>query len=393
MIEQWFLDLDGVRSGPYQTPEVLSLVAEGEVLPHHRISIGLKDQPWTTILDWRLEQAKASAQAAIRAKESAPPPKPEPIQVETSIPLSIAEPLPLPPTPVTPSAPVAPTTKAPKQAPLDMPMVETIAAAKAASDLKVKSEVEVKIVSATPASVEQVPPASTPAPAPSSAPPKKRDPAAEMFDMLEKSKQKRNAKAQQAAIEEAPPAKSEEKRIFGMKLSSALGLVITVIGFVLGQVFQQSAPPPPKENVVVQTAPATPPVAEVAPSAPSTHPQGTEVIDRSNDKMTIRSTVERHAEPTPAPKPVMKTAPVAVSGRKNPQGVQSEKELEELQNLRKELQELKALKTNPNMIEDDGMGDSTDGEIDPNAPPLPPAQNYNYNTYPVPNPNAYEQAR
>ncbi|NDG84797.1 MAG: DUF4339 domain-containing protein, partial [Proteobacteria bacterium] len=73
MTDQWFLDLDGTRSGPYQTNEILSLIAEGEVLPHHRIARGLKDPNWKTILDWRLEHARQAPAAPSPARKSASP--------------------------------------------------------------------------------------------------------------------------------------------------------------------------------------------------------------------------------------------------------------------------------------------------------------------------------
>ncbi len=85
MDDQWFLDLDGVRSGPYHTNEVLSLIAEGEVLPHHRIARGLKDLEWMTILDWRLDRAKIPHSAAPVApvKESVPEPEPRKVAAPT----------------------------------------------------------------------------------------------------------------------------------------------------------------------------------------------------------------------------------------------------------------------------------------------------------------------
>ncbi|NDF15847.1 hypothetical protein EB061_11085, partial [bacterium] len=42
----------------------MSLIEEGEVLPHHRISRGLRNPDWITILDWRFEQAKATLKPA-----------------------------------------------------------------------------------------------------------------------------------------------------------------------------------------------------------------------------------------------------------------------------------------------------------------------------------------
>ena len=95
MTEQWFLDLDGVRSGPYQTPEVMSLIAEGEVLPHHRISTELKGEEWITILDWRLDQAKIYQRSSFTSSSEISPMSDQ--KVAPSRPTSIQNSRPTPP--------------------------------------------------------------------------------------------------------------------------------------------------------------------------------------------------------------------------------------------------------------------------------------------------------
>jgi hypothetical protein len=86
----------------------------------------------------------------------------------------------------------------------------------------------------------------------------------------------------------------------------------------------------------------------------------------------------------PAPR-TQAQKPIVVQ-HNNPEGVQNERELEELQNLKKELQELKALKNSANYLEEGGE-DSTE-EIDPNFNP-----NENPNPYGAPAPSNYKPGR
>lgn len=355
MAQQWFLDLDGVRSGPYQTPEVLGLVAEGEVLPHHRISSSLKDQPWTTILEWRLEQAKLSGPSGekksyIPESKPTPPASTEPKRNPHEIPWN------------------DPKDKSPPPAP---PASNEVGAVDLNPDASPDEIEEVLQVLNTPEKtappiLERVtaPPVLEPAPKPPEAPaalktevqespagsvveyanppvqdkPKrKRDPMAEMYDMLQNTKQKREAK--EKATHHPSPAAEKQTKPAPKPLGSnsafrtvVIGLLIMIPGFLLGQLFQQTAAPPNQPAVSEKNL--TPPAKE--PTEPKY-----EVVDRSTDKITIKGKVEKQilnngAAPKPSAQPQTKAGA--------PTHGMSEKEVQELNEMKKELQELKALK-------------------------------------------------
>ena len=173
--------------------------------------------------------------------------------------------------------------------------------------------------------------------------PVKRDPMAEMFDILQNTRQKREAKQIQSAQAQAhahPPREIPSDKVFISRKFIAFCIGLALIGLGLGQLVQNIAPPAPKT--------ATAPKAEAKASVK------TEVVDRSNEKMTIRAVVEKKNEPAPTPVQVKPAIPVARSGShpassatKDPDSAserKSEKEIEELRDLKKELQELKALK-------------------------------------------------
>jgi hypothetical protein len=398
--EHWFLDLDGVRSGPYQTPEILSLIAEGEVMPHHRISTGLKNQQWMSIIDWRFEQAKKVSVHEPEVKEvksyipaSARPPEP-PAEPKVELADEEAE-------PVT-EEPAAEEPATPEPTP---PAAEKIYTSPFhGSDLKLEPVKHSPPRPVTP-EIQHTPPYQeeiTPEPeipvqtfeAPKST---KRDPMAEMFDVLQTSKQKREAKSQQIAqqqnahISSEPAASSTPGS--GLSKTLGIGVLITVIGFALGQIFQQSAPPPSDSKVTTPTA-----------SAPVTK---TEVVDRSTDKMTIRGKVEVPVQ-KPAPAPSKPSAALNARSAAAPAASpHTEKELQELKDLKKELQELKALKEElknsggnnvgnpsdemPENIDEFDNGNISNSEVDQgyNYYPAGPNTNggaaYPNNGYPNPN--------
>jgi hypothetical protein len=79
MGEQWFLDLDGVRSGPYDDEEIVALLKEGELLPHHKISFSVDQPEWQTMIEWRLK--KAFRDAAIQSSNTTTIPKIRPVEI------------------------------------------------------------------------------------------------------------------------------------------------------------------------------------------------------------------------------------------------------------------------------------------------------------------------
>ncbi len=320
MSEQWFLDLDGVRSGPYQTSEVMSLVAEGEILPHHQIAMDLKSQKWMTILEWRLNQNRN----AEPKKEIVPPTVTavSPVQEKPAI---VEK-----PTPVIP--------------------VEKPAA------------IEKPVITETP------PPAFTREDIVNTKP--KRDPMAEMFDMLQNTKQKREVKAQTHAAQAhaqintahshatatssaTTPSNSNSKSAWGKTI--IIGLIITIIGFALGQLFQHQSQKPVEPPVVLKTT-TTPATNNDAPIK-TTDETGREVLEARTDKMIIRVPVNKeNAAPSPSP--------------------EHGKDIQELKELKKELLELKALKE-----EIRGSNNSNDGDLNGRVAPSGPGNktfNENY---------------
>ena len=379
-MEQWFLDLDGVRSGPYQTPEILSLIAEGEVMPHHRISTSLKDQNWISILDWRLDQAKKInpyQQAAEVSEQNHFEQRPLD-EVEEFIAHAVEQhPPALPPVgPVRHETPPPSTVENKLPSFLTEPDLEP---------LPESSEVENSKVAPVPPAHElsashSIPPETTP---------KKGDPTAEMFDLIQTTKHKREAKSQVIAkqtsiVQEKAGSKSKKSTTKGWSKTLGMGLVIIAAGFALGQLFQQNSGVPEKSATVTTTPSATP--AAVVAGSPSKGES--EVVDRSTDKMVIRGRDEH------------KEAQMKDSA-KTPTKTPTEKELQELKDLKKELQELKALKDelknnpgeapyNPAVPEDANFDtDSGAGNIDPGYNYYPP------NGYPSQAPppaNAYPPA-
>ena len=334
LTEQWFLNLDGIRSGPYQTSEILSLIAEGEILPHHRIAANLKSRDWISILDWRLDQARAvKPSKKPEVSEIVPFKEKNEPQVEMVVPKRVEDPGP------------AETSENLYQ---ELSGFTEISTGLAEPEPEAKAEPErEEEIQAQPAEPQTDP--SPPAAPPGNTPSPKRDPVAEMFDMLQNNKSKRDEKTKQSAIAhqntQSAQAKSNQKnsteqqpspssttavlaQYKGVAKSMFMGLTITVLGYVFGQMFQQHILPAPsaeKPHATTQSTALAPTPASVV----------VETVDRSNEKMIIRSKVEHKAE-------------TAKSGQPLP----TEKDLQELKELKRELQELKALKdelkNNPN---------------------------------------------
>lgn len=346
MAQQWFLDLDGVKSGPYQTPEVLGLIAEGEVLPHHRISIELKDAPWETVLDWRLKQARIGAQPAPEKKSFIPvnPELDRTSPKEDSRRPSYEIPWNGPDRTAEPTATAAPVAVNPSDEvrPVDLnaeasvdEIQEVIEALQVPAPLEPESPVAVKLEKLE--SPTEPTPTPTPPPIQAATPeekPKKRDPMAEMFDLVQTSKQKREAKERkhaehhQRADESYSTSQTEST---GRGKMIALAAAVVIAGFLLGQWYQQKSETP---DTTVTERNITPARTEPSPA--------TVIEDRSTDKMTIRAEVQKPAVAIPTLPPVVGRPNARNAAPAVPQ--LNEKEMQELKDLKQELQELKALK-------------------------------------------------
>jgi hypothetical protein len=186
----------------------------------------------------------------------------------------------------------------------------------------------------------------------------KRDPMAEMYDMLQNTKQKREERkmhsAQSAHHQEQIDTTSSSS---GPLRVIAIGVGLALIGFGLGQFFQQSSSPPVSSETTPRQATPTP----TAPKAAA----DTQVIDRSTEKMTIRAVVPK-ASATPTPAAPKATARI-IKGSTTPDANHAEREdhrstereIEELKDLKKELQELKAMKE---QMKDNAPEDIMDGD-------------------------------
>jgi hypothetical protein len=200
---------------------------------------------------------------------------------------------------------------------------------------------------------------------------------AEMFDILQNTKHKREVKAQQTnvyanSISTTPhshahtttphhePTPKEKKQTVGDSKGKTIfiGIVVTVIGFALGQLFQHRKMSESTPQVTATPTMITPTQKNIESSTPADRPPHSVVtLDRSNDKMTIRAQVAGSNLPAPTP--------------------EHGKDLQELKDLKKELLELKALKeeirgnddtghntTNPNAITNDSDSSLIEGPND-----------------------------
>ncbi len=259
----WYLDLEGTRSGPYAFDTVQTLIAEGEVLPHHKISTALKDTDWVTILDWRLDLAQQ-----LEEQEE------DPFSNQTSTP---------PPTISSPPISEPP------------PITET----------PIQSQTQLG----------------------------KSDPTAEMFALLQSARSKKESIKTQSAVstpQQKPNQKTEEK-IQSSKIKNFLiGLGVILFGFSIGQWFKsQSTPPPTIQSPALETQTAQ-------PHESSTTRTDLQVVDRSNEKLTIRGYVQT----TPTPQP----SPQAQATKSKALDSELQSELEEIRELKKELKELRELR-------------------------------------------------
>ncbi len=377
MAQQWFLDLDGIRSGPYKTHEVLSLISEGEILPHHLISSDIKNSQWHTLLNWQISYQKTEASTGQKkevvdrseVEESGHLPPPAPF-LDINVSNEFYEgPLP----PEAPPEPVLQVQDPPFELhleerpkgiePIDIPAPIPEPERELSPPPKPKlKEPEPTLERATPL-------------------PPKRDPMAEMFDLVQKTKHKREEKEAQAiqsheAHQKENQNKSSPNQTFWKTLG--YGAAITLIGFWLGQWFQSASQPPQvgqaQSPIAEKKEPENPPKSE----APSSNPplaNNEQVIDRSTDKMTIQAKVKTKPE-----------SPVVANDPKD------NKEIKELQDLKKELQDLK--KSMREELEEpvfeEGMEhpevESNDHRTaDYNNPSIPqPSTNLDYNSNNVP---------
>jgi hypothetical protein len=179
-------------------------------------------------------------------------------------------------------------------------------------------------------------------------PGEKRDAMAEMFDILQNTKQKREAKQIQSALiasKESAPGKPAQNQSIGKLI--AICIAVSLIGLALGQWFQAS-------NTASHSPNANPSKSQEKLTSEVKASVKTEVVDRSTDKMTIRAVVEKKPEvappqrsiSTPPKGPIHSSAtpPPAKEEESSSAKKPSDREVEELQDLKKELQELKALK-------------------------------------------------
>jgi hypothetical protein len=310
-ISLWYLDLDGIKSGPYEPQEILSLLAEGEVLPHHQISTQLKDEPWISLLEWRLKQANL-----IHTQTNGM----EPEVIEAPEPTS--EPWPFEKTAVRAIQPPP------------MNLTQSDAQTKPPEPITEVTNPQINLANHQPMSGTD-------------RPVKKRDPVAEMYDMLQTTKQKREAKslvqAKEAELNQKKDKEFQYKgakkaSVFTPRLLGTLGL-ITLVGFILGQWMQKANGP--SNDTGTHQASSTPaqPSATAAPSVVSVtnipdstsnngmqSPLSPGTEERRVGKVTIRSKTS-NSPTTNDPQSAETAEEIA----------QLKKDLEEIKNLRDEI--------------------------------------------------------
>jgi hypothetical protein len=335
MKDQWFLDLDGVKSGPYQTNEVLSLISDGEVLPHHLIGTSLKAKEWKTILDWKL---------ALSASRPASPTAPNATEIKQKSVSS--QPAKNPeitnPTPDLSSA-------APIEAVSEKKEVTTDP-----SNPMIKSDSVVN-------------------------PETNQDAMAEMFDTIHHTKLKREQKSQQEHAAAQPILEPDSPIASSTGKFILVSIGITVLGFVLGQMFQKQTGSNPATSATT-TSPAVNTTSTSAATAPASGSE-LQVLDRSNDRITIRSQMPMNPPP-PAPAPGASMRPEFAPMERPGEAMRApEKDSQMMEELKKELSELKALKEeirnneySDELPDNNAQGNNVDGNApvisEPNSNPV-----------------------
>lgn len=282
MAQTWFLDLDGIKSGPYQNHEVLNLVTEGEVMPHHKIAPNLKTGPWISILEWRLEQSKKEEAAVTRPHL----PEVSEVKIDESL---------IPGSSTSATPPVPPYMEVP-------------------STNKETQEQKEKLKAYQPHPLDK----------PS------KDPTAEMFALLQSTKQKREKQATEAEVLRTQEISSHASRPTNSNFKNiGIALIIILAGIALGQWFQGSNETPSEASKTQTSA------SSIAVTSPSN--QNAEAESPSGDVRTLKTdlgkiTIQSKSRPSNDIQKPTHSESLAPE------------EMKEIGELKKELQELKKLK-------------------------------------------------
>lgn len=301
MTQTWFLDLDGIKSGPYQTHEVHRLMTEGSVMPHHRITENLKSNRWMSLLEWKLEQSKKIETESTQSSK----PEVQEIILQNS------------------------RTDSPHQGPPTPPYIE------------IKSDVPPSI---TPTRMT-VPHVSTAHPQSPSTPPSTvikpldqptRDATSEMLALLQSTKHKRERQATQdvptplhTSTHTPLTTNSTTQNHSSSIRMVVLGILIALAGVALGQWLRPNSTAP----VVTQdtSKPDTP-----KPDTPKEDSKAAENIPTKNETRTLKTALGKIMIQS-------KSKPVDPHDA-TPRGNLTHEESNEANDVRKELRELRRLK-------------------------------------------------
>ncbi len=390
--ERWYLDLDGVRSGPYESTEIEALFTAGELLAQHKISESISNPKWLSIVEWRLLKTFQEAHHAPKQEKKIANEEPVPeLKIEFTTPI-VEEPVvlakPLQPEEVTgqikielaePVQPIAETKEyeaAPKveiikEPVAPTPTLEITAPAAAPANVTTPPPFSERKIEAKPSADTPTVSAATASPTASAG----ADPTAELFELFQSSKQKREKNVNQAAASQQAQFNTsfaEKKPMEWKKPSAWAGLVLglALLGYGIGSAFKpnKSTDTKPAESASASSTKTEKPKEEIpvintASNPPPAAAPNEQVVDRSNKQFTIRSKVIGSLNNMKV-KPATPKAEVTTRGADlNPE------EIKELRELRKELEELRNLRTNDAIEEDPDVTDEApDAGANPGIP-------------------------
>lgn len=308
MGEQWFLDLDGVRSGPYDDEEIVALLKEGELLPHHKISYSVDQPEWQTMIEWRLK--KAFRDAAIQSSNTTTTPKVRNIEIRDQ---------------------EAQTTTPPRA-----PMMEEITDVKARPPVEPLHEIEQEAQAMAHTFIARIPRTvveqSQPRPElTENQPSKSRDAAVgQLLDLYQNIRGKRQETKQALESSVAAVGKQTPPEKTSILKPALLILGLGALGYGAGRLWNGSSAPTTGEDPVVTTSGTS--AATPTPSGPESR-----TVEHKSDKFTIRAVTNQ-------PKFIPQEPPTA---KPTPKVDFSAEQLNELKQLRNEIEELRALQGTP----------------------------------------------
>jgi hypothetical protein len=310
MGEQWFLDLDGVRSGPYDDEEIVALLKEGELLPHHKISYSIDEPEWQTMIEWRLK--KAFRDAAIQSSNTTSIPRARTVEIRDTNPQSPRPPETKEPPPTFEENITSPsiTPIPPPSSPLDEIEEEA-------------EEIAHTFIARIPREVVEAEPETE-----DGLPRKSRDAAVgQLLDLYQNIRGKRQETKQALENSVASIGNSPKEPKSSLLRPLLLVLSLGALGYGVGRLWNGSET---EADLAVNE-----PVASATP-APTPEQSEPRTVERKTEKFTIRAVTNQPKFIVPDPPPPKPTPKVDFTAE----------QLNELKQLRNEVEELRALQGN-----------------------------------------------